>query len=490
MQRWDRHHQLLGWLLAATLLSVCGAARSERLHHYTVLVNAELTQLEVKACFDGAPPEQLVAQSLDATVALEGVWHDATDETIAPIGTIPLKTVSANECIRYRVDVSRPIKRHDRTGGKVERVGNDVAVSVGLWLWRPEKLADDEDVELAFDLPAGVSVSTPWQPVPGSDRPAYRLGHTPSDWPAWIALGHFRQTTRNVAGAQLDIAILDGSPAVDEKQIGDWIVDAATMVASVDGRFPYSRVQVMVMPNARAREPTPWAFVTRGGGPAVHFIINQRRPIEEFYRDWTATHEFSHLLLPFVKPAYAWMSEGLATYYQNVLRARAGRLTAQQAWSELDAGFARGRKEATDLTLAEATGRMYRNGLFMKVYWSGTAMMLMADLHLRQISKGTQSLDTALAALGECCLDSPREWDGPELFSKLDALTGSTVFTSLLNEYADSARFPDLSATYHELGLMPAVDGVSLVADAPFAGVRDAIMHADVTPMTHALSEQ
>ena len=490
MEGTGRHLHLFGWLLAATLFSVCGAARSERLHHYTISANPELTRLEVKACFDGAPPEQLVAQSLDATVALEGVWNDTTGDKIAPIGTIPLKTISGNECIRYRVDVSRPIKRHDRTGGKVERVGSDVAISVGLWLWRPEQLADDEDVELAFDLPSGVSVSAPWQPVPGSDRPVYRLGHTPSDWPAWIALGHFKQTTRAVAGSQLDIAILDGSPAVDEAQICDWIVDAAAMVGSVYGHFPYPRVQVLVIPNARAREPTPWAFVTRGGGPGIHFVINQRRPIEEFYRDWTATHELSHLLLPFVKSDYAWISEGLATYYQNVLRARSGRLTAQQAWSELDAGFARGRKEETDLTLAEATQRMYRSRLFMKVYWSGTAIMLMADLHLRQLSKGAQSLDTALAAVGACCLDSPREWDGAELFGKLDALTGTTVFTSLLNEYADSAQFPDLSATYHELGLMPAVDGVSLVADAPFAGVREAIMHGDAPPMSHALLEK
>ena len=196
-----------------------------------VSVNPDLTRLEVKACFDGAPPEQLVAASLDATVALEGVWNDATAEQIAPIGAIPLKTISAGECIRYRVDVSHPIKRHDRTGGKVERVGSDVAISAGLWLWRPERLADDEDVELDFDLPAGVSVSAPWQPAAGTDRPAYRLGHTPSDWPAWIAFGHFSPRKRAVAGAQLDIAILDGSPAVDEEQICDWVADAAAMRA-------------------------------------------------------------------------------------------------------------------------------------------------------------------------------------------------------------------------------------------------------------------
>ena len=36
--------------------------------------------------------------------------------------------------------------------------------------------------------------------------------------------------------------------------------------------------------------------------------------------DWTASHEFAHLLLPYVSDK--WVSEGVASYYQNVLQAR------------------------------------------------------------------------------------------------------------------------------------------------------------------------
>jgi len=263
---------------------------------------------------------------------------------------------------------------------------------------------------------------------------------------------------------------------VKEDQIAGWIADAAAMVGGLYDRFPYPNVQVMVVPDARGREPTPWAFVVRGGRPAVHFVINQRRPVSEFYEDWTATHEFSHLFLPFVKLGDAWISEGLATYYQNVLRARAGRMSAQEAWRKLDAGFERGRRQANGLTLAEATERMRRSRMFMQVYWSGTAIMLMADLRLRRASAGSQSLDTALAALGACCLKLQKEWDARELFAKLDELTATTVFTSLLNEHVNSARFPDLSQVYRELGLLPVGGDIRLVADAPSAHLRDAIM--------------
>lgn len=484
-----RYH-LVSWCF---FLAVAGAASSlahaERLHRYAVSINPELTTLAVQACFDGQSPERLVAESLDATVALIGVWNDATGKEITPSGSIPLKTLGKDACVRYQVDVSRPIKRHDRTGGKVRRVGSDVAVSVGLWLWRPERLDEDEDVELAFDLPASIGVSVPWSQVEATERPTFRLGRTPSDWPAWSAFGHFTERKVNVAGSQVRITILDGSPAVDEDDIIDWVVDAAGMVGGVYGRFPYPGAQVLVVPNARVREPTPWAFVTRGGGPAVHLVINQRRPISEFYDDWTAAHEFSHLFLPFVSSREAWVSEGLATYYQNVLRARAGRLTEQRAWQNLHAGFGRGRREAAELTLAEATRRMYRSRLFMKVYWSGTAIMLLADVRLRQLSDGAQSLDTALAALNACCFEPQREWRAHELFAKLDELTGTTVFTALLNEYEDSERFPDLSTTYAELGLEPyGRRGVRLVTDAPYADLREAIMSDNGASLMQASS--
>jgi hypothetical protein len=273
------------------------------------------------------------------------------------------------------------------------------------------------------------------------------------------------------------------------EQINEWVADAAGMVGALYGRFPFPQVQVMVVPNARAREPTPWAFVVRGGGPAVHFLINQRRSMSEFYEDWTAAHEFSHLLLPFVDPRDAWLSEGLATYYQNVLRARAGRLTANEAWGKLHAGFGRGSGEATDLTLAEATRRMYSSRLFMKVYWTGTAMMLLADLQLRQISNGAQSLDTVLAEFNACCFNAHREWRARELFARFDELSGTDVFTSLLEQHIDSTRFPDLSGAYRDLGLVSTGRNLRLVADAPSVHLRDAIMNGDGASMIRASSD-
>jgi predicted metalloprotease with PDZ domain len=212
--------------------------------------------------------------------------------------------------------------------------------------------------------------------------------------------------------------------------------------------------------------------------PAVHFFINQRRPLSEFLTDWSAVHELSHLLLPYVRPEDAWLPEGMASYYQDVLRARAGMIPAAEAWRHMHASFHRGMRSMPGLTLADATERMYRDGAFMRVYWSGAAIMLLADQRLRSRSGGTQSLDLALARLRECCLSPETGWSAHELFTRLDQLTGTTVFAELHEQNVRSDRFPDLEECYRLLGLRAHAGGeeIELLEQAEQFELRDAIM--------------
>ncbi|HWH49108.1 MAG TPA: hypothetical protein VN664_15005 [Burkholderiales bacterium] len=456
-------------------------ASAERLHKYTVAIDAELTILNVRACFDGAPPPYLVAESLDAPLALMEARVESTRRQIEPSGSLSLKTVPDGGCISYSANVSRPIKQHDRTGGKIQRVGTDLLTSAGLWLWRPDNLGADEDIEIAFLLPDGIAVSAPWAPVFASPgRAVFRIGHGAWDWPVSVAFGRFRERELRVGGALLRLSVLDGSPAADVGKMQAWIADAAQSVADLYGRFPLSRAQILVVPGARSPEPTPWAYVVRGGNPAVHFFVNQRRPIQEFYDDWTAVHELSHLFLPYIGSEDAWISEGVATYYQNVLRARGGRMTAAEAWERLHAGFLRGMDSAQGMTLAQATETMYRGGTHMRVYWEGAAMILIADVRLRQLTAGKQSMDTALAALNECCSSTERAWSGRELFDKLDEITGTTVFRELYDQHVASKDFPDLTQAYRSLGISATGSGIELSPEGREKQLRDAIMETGV----------
>jgi len=469
--------QIIVGTAGVVFLLAAGAAVGERLHKYTVVVDPALSTLNIRACFDGIAPATLSAESLDATLALIDFRIEGSRKTIEPSGSISLKSVPPNGCVVYRVDISLPIRQHDRTGDKIYRVGKDVLTSVGIWFWRPEKLEADEDIEMAFVLPDAIAVSAPWRSTSSSgNRFVYRTGRSPYDWPASVAFGRFKERELRVDGALLRLTVLDATPPAGIAQVQAWILDSAQMVAKLYGRFPQAQAQILVVPGARGDEPTPWAYVVRGGSPAAHFFINQRRPIGEFFEDWTAVHELSHLLLPYVNSEDIWLSEGVATYYQNVLRARSGRMSALEAWQRLQAGFARGLENARGKTLAQATESMYRDGTYMRVYWEGAAMLLIADVRLRQMTAGKQSLDSALESLNDCCSTTDRAWSARELFDELDKVTGTIIFSEIYNQHVTSRDFPDLSRTYRALGITVGASGIEFSNEDRENQLRDAIM--------------
>ena len=125
---------------------------------------------------------------------------------------------------------------------------------------------------------------------------------------------------------------------------------------------------------------------------------------------------------------------------------------------------------------------MANDGLFMRVYWSGAAIALLADTELRRDSNGRLSLDVALDRFRACCLPSARWWTGPELMRRLDGLTETRVFTRLYKRHVHSSRFPSLAETYRQLGIDPREGELLFRDDAPLVDIRHAIMSR---PMHH-----
>ncbi len=473
-----RSHLL--WLLWAIPLTPAWADAPSRIHHYRLEVDQALTTLKARACFSGAPPRYLVAESLDASIALKDARIEGSSRNLEPNGTeLKLKAAPQGACLLYTVDISPSAMRHERGGNLSGRVGDDLVVDVGRWFWRPDTLAQDEDIRLEFILPEGIAVSTPWKRDDGAGDTTFRAGRTPADWPAVVAFGRFEESVISVPGATLRIAVLGVTPKINAAQIVEWVRNAALGVTTVYGKFPVPNARVLVVPNAQGNEPVPWAFVQRGGGASAQFLINHRLPSQDFFSDWTLYHELAHLLLPYISSQDAWLSEGVASYYQNVLRARRGVISPLDAWQRLHAGFERGRRSQIGTTLADATERMYRNAGFMRVYWQGAALALLADYRLRVHTQGHHSLDTALAGLAQCCLPSDTTWRGRELLERLDAITGTSVFTELHDQYIRSEAFPDLNVVYAGLGLEVRNKNLQFIEDSPHAGLRDRMMRGE-----------
>jgi predicted metalloprotease with PDZ domain len=175
---------------------------------------------------------------------------------------------------------------------------------------------------------------------------------------------------------------------------------------------------------------------------------------------------------------HRWVSEGFAQYYQNVLLARSGTYDPLTAWQKLYDGLERGRQSRPELSPNEATAGGMRNGR-MKIYWSGAAIALMADVALRERSGGAMTLDDVMGRLQACCLPSDRTWTGPELFATLDTLAGAPVFMPLYRRYADTAGFPDTRPLFERLGLNVSNDKVRLRRGGELEHIRSAITQWD-----------
>lgn len=282
-----------------------------------------------------------------------------------------------------------------------------------------------------------------------------------------------------IPGATLRIEVL---PPIDEQKAAElvsWLQYVSDNMRLAYGRFPSESPRIVVIPATDrswgGNSPVPFGRLTRSGEDKIELYVNADRPIEEFYGDWTATHEFSHLMLPYVDGRYRWISEGFASYYQNVLMARAGQYSAEQAWQKLYSGLERGRASRPDLTLNEAAAAGVRQAR-MKIYWSGAAIALLADVELRERSGGRESLDTVLEQLQRCCLPSARTWSGPELFQQLDSLVaGRPIFMPLYERYANRSGFPAFHPTLERLGIGTDSRRISLQRSAELSHIRKAI---------------
>lgn len=441
------------------------------LHQYLVKVDATLERLSVAACFDGPAPALLVAESEAASLYLQQVQLRRLPavKVLASGEQMPLPPLPPDSCVDYEVRL-RPAQGGAQSGGpETRRIGSDLLTSVGDWLWRPAAMSEGEDVALRFTLPDGVSVSAPWKRARDG---AYRLGASPPNWPAVVAFVRFRPRIFEVPGAVLELAMLDGLTESQQTEVARWIEQAARAVTTAYGRFPVSPLQVVVAPTPRGQGPVPWAYVARGGGPAVHFFINPQRAPGEFALDWSAVHEMSHLFLPYVSSRDIWLYEGLATYLQNVLMARGGLIAKDEAWRRLYLGLQRASRIAPGVSLQQAAERLNRPNNYLRPYWGGAALLLEADLRLR--GQGS-SLDAALAGLA-CCLDAPARVPAEEIVARLDTATGGTVFRELHQRAVESGDFPEFDSLFTQLGVDVFGGEVRYTDDPQAQRLRDAIM--------------
>jgi hypothetical protein len=403
---------------------------------YQITVAEPLEQINVKVCFKNHVPSALHngayrdMKSLKSAIGPDGKSLWVSDNVMR------LRGVKSKQCISY--ESSLPSAKQSRRS--LYRAGKDIVVNNNLWLWQPIDIGNKDTVKLTFNLPKGYNVSTPWTATGKPNQ--FTLTTTPYDWDSRIAIGTFKIASVKIAQQTIQVAILNSTQKRKLEYI-DWIKQAASAVAGINGSYPVDNAQIIITPTGKKREAVPWGEVQRGGSVSAHFFVDSFRPIQEFKDDWTATHELSHMLVPFISRNELYLSEGIASYYQNVARGKAGMISVETVWDKLLAGFARGTSSRR-----------------MQKYWTGAAIYMMADRELRKRSNNKQSLGTVLDKFNHCCRPSTSSWSGQRLMEKFDELSNSNVFTALyykqvkkLEAEQAQKRFPDIMPVLKEMGI-------------------------------------
>jgi hypothetical protein len=481
-------------LIFAALFGMAMRARAQDAPRYELRFDAPAQSLSVRLCLAQAHAQVVFAA--DSTMAMRYLRDVKRDAGVALATTDESWNAQLwrpGECLTYRADLAAIAAAHQQDVGW--RLGDDLVSAPQLWLLRPD-VQGTADAEAQVSLPQGWNISAPWieKLVPSSTtakitkQPSsaaldksvlFIIPNTPADWSATVAFGHFDEERIVLPGGVLRLSILHGADGEQRTKLRDWLAHVARAVLSAYGRLPLPDVQVLMIPvsdrvGARGRA-VQFGQSIRGEGNALELLVDPARPVAEFVADWTAVHELSHLMHPYLGDRGSWLAEGLATYYQNILRARAGLLTPAQAWDRLYEGFKRGAAAAGKGTLDQAAANMQRTHAYQRVYWAGAAYWLTVDRDLRRASENQLDLETALSRFRDCCLPDYRGWKPEDFVAKLDALAGVRTFSQRYRQFAAMRQFPDWQKVYADLGIRD--DGSHLVFDvaATDAQLREAM---------------
>jgi hypothetical protein len=463
-------------LLLMACALVFASTRAEAALHYSLSFDAVKESMHVELCGASKTERREFLVDRGAEEFASELKRSSGKPLEAGRGRWIAAGWEADECLRYEAALGRIADRNrEDVGWRIAASGkdSDLVISAQQWLMETEH---EGRAEVSVDLPQGYSISTPWSRDAKNPR-QYRIAPTPRDWATNIAIGRFAMRDVPAGTGVVHLALAGVRESAMQEKLVIWIGGVVRAALSAYGRLPRDEVQVLVLPVGKQAAAVVFGMSTRGQGHGLILLVDPAHPLSEFTDDWTAVHEFSHLFHPYLGDEGRWVAEGLATYWQNVLRARSGLLTAPQAWSRLEAGFVRGRDAShSGLPLGGGEGQHRERG-FTRVYWAGAAFWMSVDTRLR--SGGALSVNLALERFRDCCLAEPREWPPAEFMAKLDALLGTKVFVPSFTKTAAETGFPDLSETYATLGISKAADGSLQFNDAaPGAVARQVIMSA------------
>ncbi|MFZ5890817.1 MAG: hypothetical protein ACOY0T_07165 [Myxococcota bacterium] len=364
---------------------------------------------------------------------------------------------------RYHVDLDA-LARETRTSELALRSGESLIAPSSSFLLYPWPLDIGIPVRVTIDKPAALGFAS------GLTREGdhYRLEAHEIPVSTYSAFGKLKRSDVAVdaAHARLEIVAL-GDVGVDFAALTRWAGERAHAVANFYGGFPAPRASLFVVPIAGRRDVV-FGNLKPESSPGAALLIGAQAGEHELAQDWVLVHELFHIGVPSFHAEGKWFDEGLATYFEPIIRVRAGLLDPLQAWREFALEMPRRRRALTH------DGLEHTN----EIYWGGAIFCLLADIEARRASGGRLGLEDGVRNVLRAGGNASEVWRLQKTLELADRVFERPVLVPLWKRYAARPAALELDAIFQELGVVRAASGITLSDTAPLAWVRRAIFEA------------
>ncbi len=269
--------------------------------------------------------------------------------------------------------------------------------------------------------------------------------------------------TLSVLRSRLELQFAPGFSPSLQAAARAWVRTSADAVARYFGRFPVSKVELLMVPEDGGG--------IRGGvtysepSLLIRIRLGRETTPAQFIDDWVLVHEMVHLAIPSVPRSQNWLQEGVATYVESVARGRVGLVAAATVWRGWTSEMPQGQPKAGDAGLDHTP-------TWGRTYWGGAMFCLLADVELLKRSGLRTGLQQALQGVLAAGGNYGESWSADRILKTADAAVGQTALSELYQRMKDSPEPADLDSLWRSLGVV----GGTLNEDAPLAKVRRAIL--------------
>ena len=389
--------------------------------------------------------------------------------------------------IRYRIDLDTVARQFQHIDVGYQQ-GSSWLVPISTWLLRPQPLPARSRITFAVRPPEGAHYTTPVPKVHGRHQlsgeqirnATYtvfgKLDTRHIMLPGPMTLAPNRATSSR---ARLELVTLDGDFTLPSAARERWIEEAALGVARFFHGFPVSQSMVVLVPR-NGRHGVLHGKVVATGGAAAVIQVGEHTGERQLYDDWILVHELFHLGFPSFRSEGKWLDEGLATYFEPIIRARAGWSQEHEVWDEFTRDMHQG------LRAVEEEGLLATNDA-RALYWGGAIVALLADVETRQRTGGQLGLEDGLRAVLTEGGNATEVWSLDRALMTIDARLGSDTMRRLSARHAQAGERVGLWELFQELGITRTRAGVELDDDAPRAQLRRSIVKAAAIREDNAL---